>query len=113
MKPPYKPGDLIHPMTLQVKTPPATRNAAGEATPNWTDTGATVWAAMDAASGRDLYAGEQVKVEVTHKIVVNYPGIAAKTNRFVYGARTFDINWIKDIEERGEWFELLCKEVVL
>ena len=86
-----------------------------------TDTGAsihtwvtekTVWAHIVPASGKELFAGEQVKAEVTHKITMRFYSAMITEKRILYGTRVFDVNFIKNIDERDCYQEMLCKEVV-
>jgi SPP1 family predicted phage head-tail adaptor len=51
---------------------------------------------------------KQTNAEVTHRITLRHRSITAK-HRLSHGSRTFDINSIRDIEERGVELEILCK----
>lgn len=96
---------------VAIQSKQTVRDAAGGASHTWvTDT--TVWAHIAPASGKELYAGEQVKAEVTHKITIRYYSALTTTKRLLYGTRVFDINFIKNIDERDCYQEMLCKEVV-
>ena len=94
-----------------IQTKQTVRTDMGSFSHTWV-TDKTVWAHIAPASGKELYAGEQVQAEVTHKITIRfYSGLTTK-NRLLYGTRIFDINFIKNIDERDCYMEMLCKEVV-
>ena len=94
-----------------IQTKQTVRDAAGGAIHTWI-TDDTVWAHISPASGRELYAGEQVQAEVTHKITIRYYSALTTGKRFLYGSRIFDINFIKNIEELDRYQECLCKETM-
>lgn len=75
----------------------------------WEDV-ATVWASLEAVSGREFFASQQVQSEVTHKITIRFrPGVAADM-RIVYGGRVFGI--VAPLpDNRGTRLVLMCREV--
>lgn len=96
---------------VAVQSRQTVRTDMGSAIHSWvTDT--TIWAHIAPASGKELYAGEQVNAEVTHKITIRFYAALTTKNRFLYGTRVFNINFIKNIDERDCYQECLCKEVV-
>lgn len=96
---------------LAIQTKQTVRDDMGGFSHTWV-TDKTVWASIVPASGKELLSGEQVHAEVTHKITIRfYSGLTTK-NRLLYGSRVFDINFIKNIDERDRYMEMLCKEVV-
>ena len=96
---------------VEIQTKQTVRDAAGGAVHTWV-TDDTVWANISPATGRELYAGEQVRAEVSHKVTMRYYDGLTTANRLLFGSRVFDINFIKNVDERNRVFELLCKEVV-
>ena len=71
---------------------------------------ATVWASLEAMSGREFFASQQVQSEVTHKVTIRFrPGVAADM-RIVYGGRVFGI--VAPLpDNRGTRLVLMCREV--
>ncbi|KKN41060.1 hypothetical protein LCGC14_0727100 [marine sediment metagenome] len=96
---------------VKVQSKQTVRDAAGGAVHTWV-TDDTIWAHIAPATGKELYAGEQVKAEVTHKITIRYYSAMTTVKRLLFGTRIFDVNFIKNIDERNEYQEMLCKEVV-
>jgi SPP1 family predicted phage head-tail adaptor len=93
-----------------VQSKQTVRDEAGGAITTWV-TDDTIWAHIAPATGKELYAGEQVKAELTHKITIRYYSGLTTENRLIYGTRIFDINFIRNIDERDCYQELFCKEV--
>ena len=71
---------------------------------------ATVWASLEAMSGREFFASQQVQSEVTHKVTIRFrPGVAADM-RIVHGGRVFGI--VAPLpDNRGTRLVLMCREV--
>ena len=71
---------------------------------------ATVWASLEAVSGREFFASQQVQSEVTHKVTIRFrPGVAADM-RIVHGGRVFGI--VAPLpDNRGTRLVLMCREV--
>ena len=95
---------------VNIQSSELVRDPAGQSLPQWT-TDDEVWAKISPATGRELYAGEQVKAEVTHTVLIRYYDGLTTKHRIEFGSRIFDINFIKDIDERNRYMQLLCKEV--
>lgn len=95
-----------------LQSPSGTRNAIGERVTTWTDV-ATVWAEISPLSVRDLLAAGQMQSEVTHRIRVRYGASIAAIDaswRVLYGTRALTISGVRNINEAGREFELLCHE---
>lgn len=103
-----KAGDLVH----QIKIVDLTLQqdsfggvAIDSATPF-----ATVWAAVESLSGRELYTAQQKVSEVTHRITIRWmEGITAKQNVW-FDDRQFQIEAIENPDERNIVLYLLCIE---
>ena len=104
-------GRLRHRVAIQAQAEPAAIDAAGETRPSWS-TVTTVWASIDPAGGKELYAGQQVNAEVSHKVTIRYYSALTTAHRLLFGDRIFDINFIRNVEERNIYQELLCKEAL-
>jgi len=102
-------GKLRHRVTIQNKV--TLPDGYGGVTSTWQDV-ATVWASVEPLNGRELYAAQQVKAELTHRIRIRYMSGIKPEMRIVFDNRSFDIEAIIDPEERHESLELLCSEVV-
>lgn len=73
---------------------------------------ATVWAAIAPLRGSERYTAQQVQSELTHKVTIRYRAGIKTQMRIVYKDKIFEIEAIIDVEERRQWLELLCSEVV-
>lgn len=100
---------LRHRVTIQNKV--TLPDGYGGVTSTWQDV-ATVWASVEPLNGRELYAAQQVKAELTHRIRIRYMSGIKPEMRIAFDNRTFEIEAIIDPEERHESLELLCSEVV-
>lgn len=95
-----------------LQSPSGTRNAIGERVTTWTNV-ATVWAEISPLSVRDLLAAGQMQSEVSHRVRVRYGASIAAIDsswRVLYGTRVFVISGVRNINEAGREFELLCHE---
>lgn len=104
------PGILRHRITIQEERDGG-KNRFNEQIKTWEDI-ATVWASIEPISGREYWAGQQVQSEITHRIRIRYrPGIKPAM-RVLYQNRLFEIESVIDYQERHEFLQLMCKEVV-
>lgn len=95
-----------------LQSPAGTRDAIGERVTTWTNV-ATVWAEISPISVRDLIAAGQTQSEVTHRVRIRYESTISAIDsswRVLYGARIFVISGVRNINEAGREFELLCSE---
>lgn len=100
-------GPLRKRVTIQKRS--QVQDAYGQPLTAWEDV-ATVWAAIEPISGRELLAAAAVQSEVTHQVILRYrPGVVSKM-RIVYGSRIFDIQNVLDENERHRELTLLCVE---
>ena len=100
-------GDLRHRVELQQRV--KSRNAVGEETYSWL-TYATVWAAVEPLTGRELYEAQQISAEVTVRVRVRYLKSVSVEHRVLFDSRGFNVNFVQNIEERNRELVLLCKE---
>ena len=87
-----------------------TTNSFGEQTGSYASY-ATVWAAIEPLSGRELEHAQQISAEITHKITVRYNSSVTSKHRITYGSRTFEIEAVLNPDERNEQLVLMCKEI--
>ena len=86
-----------------------TRNAVGEVTLSWA-TFATVWADVQALSGREAERYGQMVGFTGHKVTIRaLPGVKPAMRIVYNGTRTLEIGAINEYE-RGWYMELICTE---
>ena len=104
-------GKMRHRVQLQENNP--TVDAAGQSIANW-ETYDTVWGSIMPTKGREFVDAEQLKTsETTHRIFIRYHKLLTTKHRlFVDKARAFEIDSIRNLEEREILQEVICKETV-
>lgn len=102
-------GKLRRRVTLQelVKTD----DGYGGTIETWQDI-TTIWAAIEPLRGNERYTAQQVQSELSHKVTIRYRTGIKPQMRLLYKDRIFEIEAVLDVEERHQWLELLCSEVV-
>jgi SPP1 family predicted phage head-tail adaptor len=86
-----------------------TRNSVGEVTLSWS-TFATVWADVQALSGREAERYGQIVGFTGHKVTIReLPGVKVSMRIVWEGTRTLEIGAINEYE-RGWYLELICTE---
>lgn len=86
-----------------------TRNAVGEVTLSWA-TFATVWADVQALSGREAERYGQMVGFTGHKVTIRQLAGVKPAMRILYqGSRTLEIGAINEYE-RAWYMELICTE---
>ncbi len=102
-------GAYRHRITLQQAT--ETRDSLGGTVQAWA-TFATVWAAIEPLSGRELLQAQQVQAEVTHRVRLRYMNGVTAELRVLFGTRYFNILSAVNVQERNREIVLTCKELV-
>lgn len=100
-------GELKHRIAIQGIT--RTADGQGGYTEAWSDV-VTVWAKIEALSGRELWQAQQVQSAVTHRITIRYRSDITPAMRIKYGARYFNVDAVINPDEGKEQLQLLCKE---
>jgi len=101
-------GELRH--RIQLVKPTLLQDASGGFEEDQANVVATVYAKIEALSGRELYAAQQKVSEVSHQITIRYmPGIDATLN-IRFGGREFQIQYVENPDERTKMLILLCIE---
>ena len=86
-----------------------TRNSVGEVTLSWS-TFATVWADVQALSGREAERYGQIVGFTGHKVTIRtLPGVKVSMRIIYESTRTLEIGAINEYE-RGWYLELICTE---
>ena len=78
--------------------------------PTW-QTVATVWAAVEALTGRLYFEARQTTEQSDHRVIIRWrpgiePGMIVR-----HDGREFTIQAVLDRDGKRRWFELVCQEV--
>lgn len=101
-------GELRHRIAIQNYT--ETLGDIGNPVRTWT-TATTRWGKIIPVSSREIIEGRQVEGRATHRIIMRYYSALTRESRLVYNSRTFHIENIIDIEERGKVHVIVATEV--
>ena len=100
-------GSLTDRIVIEQAT--ETRNSVGEVTLSWS-TFETVWADVQALSGRETERYGQIVGFTGHKVTIReLPGVKVSMRVVWEGSRTLEIGAINEYE-RGRYLELICTE---
>ncbi|MBN8531725.1 MAG: phage head closure protein [Alphaproteobacteria bacterium] len=102
-------GRLRERVTIQ--QPVETADTAGGVTVSWNDV-ATVWAEVTPLTGTESVVAAKLQSGVSHRVVVRYRSGVTARHRLSFGGRVFAVQAVFDVEERGEFLELLVREGV-
>lgn len=99
---------------VQIQQRATTQDTFGQQSTTWT-TLATVWADIEALSGREAMAAQAANVDISHTITVRYQSIFAQpkivaTYRVLYNGRIFNVHSMENIEERNAIVVLTVSE---
>ena len=64
-------------------------------------------------SGGERVQAMRLEATVTHRIYTRYKSGLLTSDRISFNGRTFQIRALIDIEERGQWLEILANEGVV
>ena len=98
---------LRHRVTIQRSTP--TYDGEGGYVDAWADV-ATVWAAVDPIRAQQLGDYASTGVEATHIIQMRAEADVLERDQLVFGSRVFEVLTIENIQERGVYLVMTCKE---
>ena len=107
------PGKFAHRITFQRYdgTVDEYGDVRKDADENWDDF-KTVWASVEPLSGKEFYAAEQSRSEVSHKLRCRYfPGLKTEM-RIACGSRKFKIISAIDWREAHEEYLIMAQELV-
>jgi len=107
--PTIKIGQLRHRVTIQRVT--ETRGTDGSVVQAWS-TFANARAEIVPLSGSEDYVAQGLSASVVHRITTRYVTGVVPKMRIVWGDRTFEINSVRNIDERGRWLVMNCVEAV-
>ena len=104
-----KAGTLRKKIALQSAT--RTPDGGGGFTESWaTISGGDIWASIEPASSREVYAAGQLQHRITHALTLRYLSGVTTAMRVLFGTRTFNVRSVLNVEERGRELRLLCEE---
>ena len=108
-------GNLPH--RIEIYAPVETREATtGQVVVTWPTLTATRWASITPVGGQgaqanqEAFAARQVYPEATHRIRLRYFEGLTVQHRLKYGARTFDVAAVLDIDERRIAMDVVAVE---
>ncbi len=85
------------------------QDAYGGPVEQWEDV-ATVWASLEAMSGREFFASQQAQSEITQRIRIRYRPDVTADMRVVHGGTVFNV--VAPLpDNRGRELVLMCREV--
>jgi SPP1 family predicted phage head-tail adaptor len=102
-------GPLRKQLSMQSRS--TAEDSYGQPTETFTEY-KVVWGSINPVSGSEIISGQQQSGEITHKVNIRHNTSVVITDRVVFESRTFEIIFIRNVQERNHWQELLCKEVV-
>lgn len=68
------------------------------------------WATVEPLRGKKWFDAQQVQAEVTHQIFMRHMPDVTPDMRIRFRGRDFDINVVRNIEERNEALDILATE---
>jgi SPP1 family predicted phage head-tail adaptor len=104
-----EPGRLRHLITIEA--PVSTQNAYGEPVVTWSDF-ASVYASREDLTGRELFAAQQVKAELTTRFTIRYLAGLSETMRIVLDGVYYDIQSVADTEGRKRTLTIMAARQV-
>lgn len=102
-------GKLRHMIEIQKSTP--TQSALGEETQAWSKV-ADVWASIKPISGRERFSqlGVQNAAQMDTVITIRYRAAITPKMRVLWSGHIYDIEAVRNLDERRVTTELLCRE---
>jgi SPP1 family predicted phage head-tail adaptor len=100
-------GSLRQRITIQEKS--VVRDTYGAETITWV-THVTAWARMEPLTGREFLEARQTQAEGMVRFTLRYQSGIVPEMRVLFGSRTFDIQAVIHVEERGREVQLMCTE---
>jgi SPP1 family predicted phage head-tail adaptor len=72
---------------------------------------ATVWGAVDAWRGSEVFQQQQVETELRSRVRIRWRSDVKPQYRLTWNARTFLIRAVEDVEDRRRELHLIVEEV--
>lgn len=102
-------GELRHLVTIQRVA--ETNEDDGTVSRSWA-TLTTRYANILPMRGKEFFEAQALGGKVTHKMQMHSVSGITPKDRITFDSRTFNIEFVIDLEERGVMQELMCHEVV-
>jgi SPP1 family predicted phage head-tail adaptor len=99
------PGEFRHRAALRSRA--AIRDSFGGESIVFNDV-AEVWCKIEPLSGRELFAAQQARAEVTTRVTMRYRAGVLPEWRIAWGGLEFNIVEVIDLEARREYLQLMC-----
>lgn len=106
-------GSFTHPVVIEQLV--ETLQDDGDTIRSWDEVTPPdgVYASIKPLLGREYFAADQMKSQVTHRINMwAFPGLTPSQHRIVFGERIFEIVSVVDVQEQGRTMQIMCKEAV-
>ena len=100
-------GALRKRITIQKKS--VTKNSYGEEVITWV-THCQAWAQIEPLSGREFLEARQIQAEGMVRFTLRYQAGIEPEMRVLFGTRTFNIQAVIHVEERGREIQLMTVE---
>ncbi len=100
-------GPLRH--RVEIQTSARVDDGMGGGVVTWT-TDETYWASISPLQGAELYQAQQTQAKVTHKVIMRYVAGVTPKKQMLFGSRVFDIEFVRNIQEKNTMLELLVVE---
>lgn len=97
---------------ISIKKPVTTQDSYGQLTDGYDNIALNIWASVSPLIGKEYFAAEQVKSEVSIKIGIEHMHGIDRTMHVFYGNRKFEIISIIDPHEQHRELVLMCKELL-
>ncbi len=94
---------------VTIEKPVRTADEGGTAVISWQAV-ASVWAEIRPKSGREVFESDQLGGRVTHDVRLRYRDGVTTKMRILHSGRIFDIRFVANQGERGEWLICSCEE---
>ncbi len=78
---------------------------------DWLSEG-TIFAFVQCMTGRELQIARQVVATATHLVVTRYYSVVTAQKAFRFGQRIFNINLVKNMDEKNQELQSLCSEEI-
>jgi len=105
-------GDLRHTIVIEQKG--ATLDSFGGESTTWS-TVKTMYGEVMPLSGREREAAQAIHPDISHQVTVRYQPLFANpvsvaNMRLRFGSRIFNILAPLNVDERGEWVQIMASE---
>lgn len=105
----FDPGPLRQRVTLQTATEAPSPTGSGQLVPTWSNVG-DFWARVDTLDGRELFYARQVIAKASSKVTMRQVATITAKDRLIYDGRTLNISSVVKVDNRNEWYQLICTE---